>query len=727
MNLAPIPSTIVTLDFESYYSKDYNLRKLTTEGYVRDARFEVIGVSVAVGARPAVWMEEHDFRQWAARFPWGRVAVLAQHAHLEGLVLSHHYNIRPGFWLDTLSMSRLVNGPGGPTGKGHKLEVLAPFYGVGTKGDDLEKTKGKRRRDFTAAEWLEFGAYGRNDVDLTRGVYPLMVTQVPLSELHLIDATIRMFSEPTFRANQDVLREALAQERAKKRTALLALSGAEWLPERLRAPPEELTAVEREALESARGQLASSEKFAALLKGLGVGPPTKQNPKGEMIYAFAKSDPGMHELLEHENPEVQALAEARLAVKSVIGESRMERFLDIAKRGAFPIYLKHAGAHTHRSSGGDSQNAQNLNRGGALRAALEAPPGEELVVADSGQIEARVTAELAGEKAALETFRRNDLKNARYLAARAPLVAALGREPTKEENKQIDRELKARGIEDGDFYADKGSMYFRKPLSKNETPVERQTAKSMELGLGFGMGTMKFGTELLKGMLGAPPVQFGSREVLQYGVDVFEFEQRPYGRSGETNGQVLRMLTTRLPYGELLPHMAVTDYFVRLYRSTNSRIAQLWRTMESLLERMSRPDGEAVFGPLRVEHERVWFPNGTFLRYDKLRRTGDGYRYWGYKDGRMQWTKIYGGLFTENVVQKIARDIVLGEQALIVRAAGYRLVTTTHDELVCSVPEGRGAECLAFMLKTMKTAPAWCQGLPLNASGGVARSYGAVK
>lgn len=692
MNLTPIPSTIVTLDFESYYSKDYNLRKLTTEGYVRDPRFEVIGVSVAVGPRPAVWMEAHDFSAWAARFPWSKVAVLAQHAHLEGLVLSHHYDVRPGFWLDTLSMSRLLHGPGGPNGAGNDLGALGTHYGVGMKGDDLQKTKGKRRRDFTVAEWLEFGVYGQNDVDLTRGVYPLMATQTPLSELHLIDATVRMFSEPTLRANQAVLREALAEERARKRAALLALSGDEWKPERLRAPPENLTSAERTTLEEARGQLASSEKFAMLLKGLGVEPPTKQNPKGETIYAFAKSDPGMHEFLEHENPEIQALMEARLAVKSVIGESRMERFLDIARRGAFPIYLKHAGAHTHRSSGGDSQNAQNLNRGGALRAALEAPPGQELVVADSGQIEARVTAWLAGEQALLETFKRND---------------ALG--------------------EAGDFYADEGSRYFRKQISKKTHPVERQTSKSMVLGLGFGMGTMKFGTELLKGMLGAPPVRFGQREVAQYGVDVFEFEQRPYGRSGETNGQTVHTLTTRLPYGELLPHMAVTDYFVRLYRSTNSRIAQLWRTMESLLGTMATPGASATFGPLRVEHERVWFPNGTFLRYDKLRRTGDGYRYWGHKDGRMQWTKIYGGLFTENVVQKIARDVVLGEQALEVRGAGYRLVTTTHDELVCSVPEGQGVTCLDFMLKTMRTPPAWCQGLPLNASGGVARSYGAVK
>ena len=37
---------IITLDFETYYAQDFSLTKLTTEEYVRDDRFEVIGVSV---------------------------------------------------------------------------------------------------------------------------------------------------------------------------------------------------------------------------------------------------------------------------------------------------------------------------------------------------------------------------------------------------------------------------------------------------------------------------------------------------------------------------------------------------------------------------------------------------------------------------------------------------------------------------------------------------------
>lgn len=37
---------ILTIDFETFYAKDFSLSKLTTEEYIRDPRFEVIGVAV---------------------------------------------------------------------------------------------------------------------------------------------------------------------------------------------------------------------------------------------------------------------------------------------------------------------------------------------------------------------------------------------------------------------------------------------------------------------------------------------------------------------------------------------------------------------------------------------------------------------------------------------------------------------------------------------------------
>ena len=46
---------IITLDFETYYSKSFSLSKITTEEYIRSPEFEVIGVSVKVDDEPAMW------------------------------------------------------------------------------------------------------------------------------------------------------------------------------------------------------------------------------------------------------------------------------------------------------------------------------------------------------------------------------------------------------------------------------------------------------------------------------------------------------------------------------------------------------------------------------------------------------------------------------------------------------------------------------------------------
>ena len=691
--LGPIPSTLVTLDFETYYSADYSLSKLTTEAYVRDSRFEVIGVGVKVGNRPSVWMEAHDFRVWAAGVPWKSVAVLAHHAHFDGFVLSHHYGVHPGFWYDTLSTARALHG----SFKGNDLGSLAEKYGVGRKGHEVHDAKGKRRRDFTPAEWLAYGAYCNNDNELARRLLDQMRPQLPAEELWLIDTTVRMFTEPSFVADQEVLALALAGERKRKAELLrrIATAAGQDVPD---GSAEDVIA---RALEACRATLSSSDKFAALLRSLGEAPPMKQG-KNCTIYAFAKSDPGMQALLEHPREELQHLAEARLAVKSTIVETRTERLAGVGRRGSVPIYLKYSGAHTHRWSGGDKMNPQNFNRGGSLREALLAPPGHVLAVADSAQIEARVLPWLAGEAAVLDVFRRND---------------ALGNDE--------------HGNPRGDFYSDQGSRYFGKKLSKKETPIERQVAKSMELGLGFGMGWAKFSTSLLAGFLGAPPVRFGNEELRRFGADVYAFQDRPYWGE-KTCGEVVRGLAdagARLQFGELLVHCAVVDHFVRLYRGTNTRIAATWKSMEALLGLMAPDDGPEVrgrFGCLTVVRHGLVKPNGMTLRYPGLRRGASGYTYMGWKDGRIQPVHIYGGLLTENVVQSLARDIV-AEQALWIRADGYRIATTTHDEVVTVVPESDGPRALERMLARMKTPPAWCADLPLNATGAVARSYGDCK
>ncbi len=671
---------IVHLDFETYYDSDYTLSKLTTEAYVRDPRFEVIGVGVQVGKGPRVWLEEWDFRKWAKRLDWSRLAVNAHHAQFDGFILSERYGIKPAFLFCTMSMGRGLHGKGA-------LEDLAPMYGLGEKGDDIKKgtTRGKHRADLTQRQWREFGEYCKQDVALSAGL--LYAMQIPDLELWLVDTTVRMFTEPVFEADQAVLAEALQDERTKK-AAMIALVAKHAGVD---VQPGEDQAV------LAKKVLGSSEKFAALLTSLHVPVPLKPNAKGESIPAFAKNDPGMQGLLEHPREEIRQLAEARLSVKSNIIETRVERLINIGRRGLVPFYLKIYGAHTHRWSGGDKMNPQNFNRGGSLRAAILAPPGHTLVVADSSQIEARVLPWFAGERRLLATFRRNDVTG-------------------------------------GDFYSDEGSAYFLKKISKEETPVERQLSKNMILGLGFEMGWGKFSGELLKGMLGSKPVQFTMVEARKFGVDVAAFEVKPFGRrsDGISCGRKVRELIQRgirLPYSELLIHCAVAAHFVGVYRTKNAAISQVWRKAESVLKVMAAEGPRDVvrmrFGCLKVIRHGLVKPSGLVLHYPGLRKSGEGYVYLGGDSGR-EWVTIYGGKLIENIVQSLARDIV-AEQAMWIRADGHKIGTTTHDEVVAVVPESRGAEVLEQMLTRMRVPPSWCPDLPLNAAGGFGRSYGAVK
>ncbi|MGU7895859.1 hypothetical protein, partial [Escherichia coli] len=73
---------LITFDVETYYDGDYSLRKLTTEEYIRDPRFEVIGFALKVDAKPAVWFSA-DFetlRTVLSRIPWDKVALVSHHA-----------------------------------------------------------------------------------------------------------------------------------------------------------------------------------------------------------------------------------------------------------------------------------------------------------------------------------------------------------------------------------------------------------------------------------------------------------------------------------------------------------------------------------------------------------------------------------------------------------------------------------------------------------------------
>jgi DNA polymerase len=422
---------IITLDFETYYSREFSLTKLTTEEYVRSPDFEVIGVSVQVGSDEPVWFSgtRKETKEFLESFDFGSNLALAHNAMFDAAILSWHFDIHPKGWLDTLSMGRALHG----TEVGGSLAVLAKHYELGVKGDEVLNALGKRRADFTPTELARYGEYCKNDVALTWKLFAAMSETFPKLELRLIDLTIRMFSEPVLQLNNKMLTNHLKQVQNNK-DALMGILVVKGVTS---------------------DYLMSNPKFAVLLQAYGVEPPMKMSPTtGKETYAFSKTDEEFKALLEHENPDVQALVAARLGTKSTLEETRTQRFIGISERGPMPVPLRYYAAHTGRWGGDDKLNLQNLPRGGALKYAIIPPAGYVMLDSDSSQIEARTLAWLAGQNDLVEAFENGE--DVYKIMAAAIYGKAIG------------------------------------AITKDERFVGKQTV----LGAGYGMGARKFQAQL---------------------------------------------------------------------------------------------------------------------------------------------------------------------------------------------------------------------------------------
>lgn len=373
---------ILTLDFETYYSREFSLTKVTTEEYVRSDMFEVIGVAVKENDNDAVWFSgTHDeISKFLYKFDWCHSFALAHNAMFDSAILTWGFGIKPMAWLDTLSMARATDG----LEAGNSLAKLVERYNLGTKGTEVLDALGKRRSDFSFNELNSYGKYCINDVELTYKLFFILADRFSKSELQLISLTTKMFSEPVLQLNTPLLEQHLMQVRTRKEKLL-------------------------DACVSNKDTLMSNPKLAELLISLGVEPPMKISPaNGKETYAFAKNDEGFKALTEHPDERVQAIVAARLGTKSTLEETRTERFINISLRGRMPVPLRYYAAHTGRWGGDDKLNLQNLPRKSLLKDSIVAPKGYVLIDADSSQIEARTVAWLSGQTDLIEAFERKE-------------------------------------------------------------------------------------------------------------------------------------------------------------------------------------------------------------------------------------------------------------------------------------------------------------------------------
>lgn len=445
---------ILTLDFETFFSDDFTLKKLTTEAYIRSPEFEVLLCGFRWPDGRSEWVGQEDLPAYLAAIDWANTATVCHHAHFDLLILNHIYGHKPKFIYDTLPMARLVHG----NHVSASLASVAEIYQLEPKNVQYNAFKGKRWADLGPSLRASLGSECLHDCDLTWDIFQRMAssttTPFPASEYLTIDLAIRAFTEPRLIGHTETFGEVWMHERDRKAEL------NKQVADELGIPVEELPTL-----------LQSAGKFAELLLSEGIEPETKPGKNGDN-YCFARTDSFMQDfLLEHEDDFIRTLAEARLNEKSTIDQTRAERLGWMSTRGPMCVYLAPYAAHTTRFGGGDKVNYQNFKRGSALRKGHRAPAGYKAVKADKSQIECRILNYVAGQWDVIERFANKE-----------------------------------------DPYTGIASKFYGREITKND-PAERGVGKQLELSCGYGAGGGTIVRTAKRGTYG-PPVHLTESEGL---------------------------------------------------------------------------------------------------------------------------------------------------------------------------------------------------------------------
>ncbi|EAO4982281.1 DNA polymerase [Salmonella enterica] len=315
----------------------------------------------------------------------------------------------------------------------------------------------------------------------------------------------------------------------------------------------------------------------------------------------------------------------------------------------------------------------------ALRGCIMAPEGKKLVVSDLSNIEGRKLAWLAGEQWKLDAFREYDEGTGPDLYKLA-YARAFNISP-----------------DDVDKY-------------------QRQIGKVMELGLGFGGGVAAFLTF-----------------ALVYGLDLDELANAalpniPRDVIREAKNWYDESVKRKSTYGLSERVFIACDSLKRLWRRAHPATCDFWYQLERTVRAaIATPQKTLYCGYLKIRRDGAWLriqlPSGRALCYPSPSIEKGNITYQGINSYSRKWQRLktYGGKLVENVTQAAARDVLAGNMPLI-EDAGYSIVLTVHDEVICEAPDTDDFNDKALSA-LLSTNPEWAPDIPLNAGGFEAYHY----
>ena len=285
----------------------------------------------------------------------------------------------------------------------------------------------------------------------------------------------------------------------------------------------------------------------------------------------------------------------------------------------------------------------------------------KLIIVDSAQIEARILAWIAGQQDMLKAFAENrDI----YSEFGSRLFAARLRKPQESDPPAL------------------YSLYS----------IRRGFSKDTVLGAGYGMGANKFYQNCLENP--------GLRPMFDSGQYDFDFVKR----------------------------------LIRTYRLTYYKIPAFWKMCEKCFRLVVKyphevmryaPEGSKV-GPgdlltfwNNAGTVNVQLPSGRILYYPHA-----AIKKGKYSSGELKYHHgpLWGGSLTENIVQAIARDLLV-YWILECEKKHLPVALHIHDEIIAVSSALHAKKNLQVLMDIVSAGPDWADGLPLAAEGEISETY----
>jgi len=202
------PTTAVTLDFETYFDKDYTLsgpKGLSNVEYVCDPRFAFTGLGIFTARQS--FADEENCVFWEPIYindaikllqdlfgkNLERCTLVGQNLMFDALILTEKFGIIPKYTIDTLNLARHED-----SRRPNKLEKLCEYYDVGIKKGDTNQFKGLHWEDASPTQQKSWADYCRGDIIAETRLFRLLLPRLsnPSLEISLQQHTLELYLRP---------------------------------------------------------------------------------------------------------------------------------------------------------------------------------------------------------------------------------------------------------------------------------------------------------------------------------------------------------------------------------------------------------------------------------------------------------------------------------------------------------------------------------------------------